>query len=564
MAENTKKSPEPHTDAAGTDPGVLQVSLDLLDTLMNLAGELVLSRNQLLQGINAEDMKVISQSGQRIDLITSELQNTIMRTRMQTIDGLFQRFKQQIIDMGQNRGMELLVPIEGSEVELDKTVLEAVAAPLERLVEYCLVHGMETGAEREATGKPQNGVISLKAFHDAGQVNIRITDDGTGRFDDTLGQALAAEIEALGGVMDIHAVPGKGTDTQVKLPLTLAIIPSQIASVGGERYALPQSNLGELLRIPAAEVRERIETVGNAEVVRLRGELLPVLNLSHLLDIPAFYTDDKTGERKTERRKQLADRRSGKYGPAGEKLEPGAAPPAGDWRQRQTRDRRQKAVNIAVVFAGNYKYGLMIDQLHDSEEIVVKPVGRHIRGSKWFSGATIMGDGRVALILDILNLAQMAGLSTLSESADLMERVEQTAQAREDLEAMVIFKNQDTEFFSAPLEAVVRIERIESDQIEHIGTRKVAQYRGGALPLLELSDGADLSPLPKRPLHEVIVFNIAGREFGIMVTPPVDTVRAAIRECDTTLKQKGIKGSLIINGNTTLLVDLNDFRKLVE
>ena len=588
----------------------LRVNVGLLDTLMNLAGELVLSRNQLLQGINSSNVKATELSSQRIDMITSELQEAIMRTRMQPIANILNKFTRVVRDLSQQLGKKIELEIQGKEVELDKTILESINDPLTHLVRNSVDHGIELPADRERAGKDATGRIVLKAFHDAGQVNLVISDDGRGldpekiaasavkkglvteqdvsemtdkkkmeliflpgfstaeKVTDVSGRGVGMDvvvtnIESLGGIIEIDSTPGQGTDIQIKLPLTLAIIPSQITSVGNERYALPQVNLNELLRIPAAQVKDKIEKVGDAAVVRLRGELLPLLNLAEVLGIEKTYVDPETGEEKIDRRQNLADRRSRQLLAGGED----GASQDDTATARSGKDRRYhstSALNIAVVSAGAFKYGLVVDQLHDSEEIVVKPVGRHLKKCTAYAGATIMGDGKVALILDISNLAQMAKLAAVSEKGQQARMAEEEAEAGKDKAALLTFKNGEDEHFAAPLSLVERIERIQTSTIENIGNRKVVQYRGGALPLYELSQVADFSPLPEREQQEVIVFKVKDRELGLMVTPPVDAMEVVLDIDETTLAQPAVTGSMIINDHTTLLVDIFELVKTMN
>ena len=593
----------------------LRVNVGLLDTLMNLAGELVLSRNQLLQGINSSNSKATELSSQRIDMITSELQEAIMRTRMQPIANILNKFTRVVRDLSQQLGKSIDLVIEGKDVELDKTILESINDPLTHLVRNSVDHGIETPIERAQMGKNETGKIVLKAFHDAGQVNIVISDDGKGLNPDKLadsavskglvtdqqvaemtekqkmeliflpGFSMAKEvtdvsgrgvgmdvvvtnIEGLGGIIELDSTPGEGTDIQIKLPLTLAIIPSQITSVGKERYAVPQVNLNELLRIPANQVKDKIEKVGDAAVVRLRGELLPLLNLSEMLGIEKTYVDPESERELPDRRENLADRRSKKHLLDDDgNIMPQPEDDDKEKQERDIEDRRyhaRSAMNIAVVSAGAFKYGLVVDQLHDSEEIVVKPVGRHLKKCTAYAGATIMGDGKVALILDISNLAQMAELSTVSEAGQMARMAEDAAEAAKDKAALLTFKNGDSEYFAAPLNIVERIERIPSASIEQIGDRKVVQYRGGALPLYELSQVADFSPLPEKEQQEVIVFKVKERELGLMVTPPVDALEVVLEIDESTLKQAAISGSMIINDHTTLLVDIFEMVKALN
>jgi len=606
------KSQEKDLAIGGKPQSSLRVNVGLLDTLMNLAGELVLSRNQLLQGVNSSNVKATELSSQRIDMITSELQEAIMRTRMQPIANILNKFTRVVRDLSHQLGKSIELEIEGKDVELDKTILESINDPLTHLVRNSVDHGIETPMEREQMGKDGTGKIILKAFHDAGQVNIVISDDGRGldpakiassaiekglisesrvaemsdkqkteliflpgfstakEVTDVSGRGVGMDvvvtnIEALGGIIELDSTPGHGTDIQIKLPLTLAIIPSQITSVGHERYAVPQVNLNELLRIPASQIKEKIEKVGDADVVRLRGELLPLLNLADMLGIQRTFVDPETGEEQDDRRSRLSDRRSKVHIPeegaeSENKIEKGV--------QRADNDRRYhaaSAINIAVVSAGAFKYGLVVDQLHDSEEIVVKPVGRHLKKCTAYAGATIMGDGKVALILDISNLAQMAELSAIAEaSQNAAKAAEEEEAARAEKVALLTFKNSETEHFAAPLSIVERIERIKTSDIEQVGDRKVVQYRGGSLPLYELSQVANVEQLPERGQQEVIVFKVKDRELGLMVTPPVDAQEVVLNIDDSTLRQPAISGSMIINNHTTLLVDIFELVKTLN
>ena len=588
----------------------LRVNVGLLDTLMNLAGELVLSRNQLLQGINSSNSKATELSSQRIDMITSELQEAIMRTRMQPIANILNKFTRVVRDLSQQLGKSIELEIEGKDVELDKTILESINDPLTHLVRNSVDHGIETPMEREQMGKNGTGKITLKAFHDAGQVNIVISDDGRGlnpgkiassaidkglisdarvaemsdkqkmeliflpgfstakEVTDVSGRGVGMDvvvtnIETLGGIIELDSTPGQGTDIQIKLPLTLAIIPSQITSVGNERYALPQVNLNELLRIPAGQVKDKIEKVGDAAVVRLRGELLPLLNLADMLGIERTYTDPADNTEKVDRRKNIADRRSKTHLTAEEAAEQTEEKEMVE-RGEDRRYHATSAMNIAVVSAGAFKYGLVVDQLHDSEEIVVKPVGRHLKKCTAYAGATIMGDGKVALILDISNLAQMAELSTVAEAGQTAKAAEEEAAANADKVALLTFKNGEVEHFAAPLSIVERIERIQTSDIEQIGDRKVVQYRGGSLPLYELSQVAEVDALPEKEQQEVIVFKVKDKELGLMVTPPVDALEVVLEIDTSTLKQPAVSGSMIINDHTTLLVDIFELVKILN
>jgi len=594
----------------------LRVNVNLLDTLMNLAGELVLSRNQLLQGVTSSNEKATEQSSQRIDMITSELQEAIMKTRMQPIGNIFTKFTRIVRDMSRDLGKSIDLKIEGQEVELDKTILESINDPLTHLIRNSVDHGIEHPTEREKAGKKSTGQIELSAYHEAGQVNIEISDDGKGLDPETISQVafskglvpesqiaemsdkekielifmagfstakevtdvsgrgvgmdvVMTNIELLGGIIELESTPGKGTVTLIKLPLTLAIIPSQIAAVGDEKYAIPQVNLDELLRIPASDIKTRVEKVGDASVVRLRGELLPLLNLAEVLGIEKTFISPEDDIEYQDRRQNIADRRSRQLEEnsddnSEESSDKTANKTEASIPERQGEDRRYRAssaLNIAVVSAGAFKYGLIVDELLDSEEIVVKPVGRHLKKCAAYAGATIMGDGRVALILDISSLAQMADLTAITKKEAVKNAAIDNQELGSEKVALLTFKNDETEHFAAPLNLVERIERIDLASIEEVGNKKVVQYRGGALPLYEISQAAEVKPLPVREQQEVIVFKVKEKEIGLMVTPPIDALEIALEIDENTLKQSCITGSMIINEKTTLLLDIFEFMK---
>ncbi|RJQ65009.1 MAG: hybrid sensor histidine kinase/response regulator [Desulfobacteraceae bacterium] len=587
----------------------LRVSVNLLDSLMNLAGELVLGRNQLLQAIATKDTRCVEVAGQRLNLITTELQEAIMLTRMQPIGSVFNKFPRVVRDLARDLDKQVELNLEGKDVELDKTIIEAINDPLTHLVRNSVDHGIETPEERKRLGKPAVGKVSLRAYHEAGQVNIEISDDGKGidgavitgaavtkgllseeraqllsekekinliflpgfstakKVTDVSGRGVGMDVvktnlDRLGGVVDIDSDPGRGTTIRIKLPLTLAIIPSQIVTVGGERFAVPQVNMDELLRIPASQVKERVERVGDAEVVRLRGQLLPLLSLAEVLEIERTYIDPNDGIEKPDRRKEIADRRSRKS-PMFKTGDSGDEPQKDD-EKRSGADRRyraQSAVNIVVVSTGALKYGLVVDQLHDSEEIVVKPLGRHLMQCKGYAGATIMGDGRVALILDVVGLAHMADLISV-EASDRAAAVAQEAhREKEDSQSLLIFRNSEDEQFAVPLSLVQRIEKIKRCNLEEVGGKRVIQYRGGALPLSAIEQVANVKPLADKEELIVIVFLIADREAGLLATGPVDAIDVPAVFDESTLKQTGILGSSIIGGQTTLLVDIYGIMK---
>jgi two-component system, chemotaxis family, sensor kinase CheA len=596
----------------------IRVTVSLLDQLMTLAGELVLSRNQLLQTITSGDVRNAEAVGQRIDLVTSELQEAIMLTRMQPIGNVFSKFPRVVRDLSKKLGKQIDLTIVGKDVELDKTIIESINDPLTHLVRNSVDHGIETLEERRKKGKDIRGLIVLKAYHAAGQVVIEISDDGKGLDGDMLAEAavkkglitsdqakvmsekerinlillpgfstakkvtdvsgrgvgmdvVKTNLDQLGGSIEIDSEVGKGSTISIKLPLTLAIIPCQIVMTGGERYAIPQVNLEELLRIPAAKVKERVERVGDAEVVRLRGNLLPLIRMSEVFDIDPTYYDPVQEETKPDQRRNIADRRSKSTPLFKEEGAPPPEPKKNEWeRQRKGKERRQSAasaLNIVVVSTGAMKYGLIVDRLHDSEEIVIKPLGRHLQQCQGYAGATIMGDGRIALILDVTNIARMAGLTSLDGSeraAELAEAAKEAISKTRDKQSLLTFSSSSSEQFGVPLNQVERVEKIKRQDIEQIGGRRVMQYRGGSLPLISIDDVASVLPLDDRDDLLVIVFHLAGKNIGLLAIGPIDAIEIAADIDDVTLKQPGIMGSTIITGRTTMLVDIFELTQITN
>jgi two-component system chemotaxis sensor kinase CheA len=611
---NTKNL-KPAATLQKTDTSI-RVTVSLLDQLMNLAGELVLSRNQLLQTITSGDVRSAEAVGQRIDLVTSELQEAIMLTRMQPIGNVFSKFPRVVRDLSKKLGKQMDLTIVGKDVELDKTIIESINDPLTHLVRNSVDHGIESPEERIKKGKDVRGLIVLKAYHAAGQVVIEISDDGKGLDGNMLAEAavkkglitsdqakvmsekerinlillpgfstakqvtdvsgrgvgmdvVKTNLDQLGGSIEIESEVGKGSTISIKLPLTLAIIPCQIVMTGGERYAIPQVNLEELLRIPAAKVKERVEKVGDAEVVRLRGNLLPLIRMAEVFDIAPTYYDPIQEETRGDRRQNIADRRSKSTPLFKEEGEP--PPPSREdeySKQRIADERRQNpasALNIVVVSTGAMKYGLIVDRLHDSEEIVIKPLGRHLQQCQGYAGATIMGDGRIALILDVSNIARMSGLTSLDGSErgkELAEAAKESITKTRDKQSLLTFSSSPNEQFGVPLNQVERVEKIHRDNIEEIGGRRVMQYRGGSLPLISIDEVASVMPLADRNDLLVIVFHLAGKDVGLLATGPIDAIEISADIDDVTLKQPGIMGSAILSGKTTMLVNIFELMKI--
>lgn len=612
--QKTKATEGAEQVKAGTDSS-LRVNVKTLDNLMTLAGELVLTRNQFLQIVHSSRQQDFDAVSQRLDLVTSELQEAIMSTRMQPVGNVFNKFKRVVRDLSQKLGKEIDLVIEGGEVEMDKTIIEALNDPLTHLVRNSVDHGIEMPDKRVSAGKPPTGTLQLKAFHEGGQVVIEIVDDGGGidsarikekalsmgthdksqidamqehellkliflpglstakEVTDVSGRGVGmdvvhANLSKVGGVFDISSKVGQGTTINIKLPLTLAIIPSLIVSVATERYAIPQVNMVELVRVPAQKIGERIERIGEALVIRLRGKLLPLISLAEALDTEKrYYLSSKEQQTKVCRRQQIEDRRSSRFPhQAGIDMarevaggSAGISAPEGDHENRDGGDRRlspHSAVNILVVSVGKFHYGLIVDKLLDSEEIVVKPLGSHLRKCQVYAGATIQGDGKVALILDVVGISKVMNLSSVSER--IHGRTQQEAERiKQDAQTFLLVRNSPQEQLAIPLNLVSRIEKIRRDQIELTGGIRNIQYRGSTLPLFSIDEVAAVSPLQEQTSHlYVVAFPFGEREVGIMVSEIIDIITVSVALDDTTHKQPGIMGSAIIMGQICMLVDL--------
>ena len=587
----------------------LRINVTLLETMMNLAGELVLGRNQLHAAIAQNNTRLLGVADQRINQVTSELQDAIMRTRLQPIGNVLGKFPRVVRDMAQALGKDIQVEIQGKDVALDKSMIEGLSDPLTHMIRNAADHGIESPEERRRSGKRAAGRIRIEARHEAGQVVVEIEDDGKGidprrvsesavakglisaekvrgmsdaekqaliflpglstakTVSDLSGRGVGMDVvktnlDHLGGTVEIKSAVGKGSLFRIKLPLTLAIIPSLVVAVGQERFAIPQANVQELIRIPAEDVKRRVEWVGDAEVLLLRDRMVPLVRFAEAIGLTPSYLDRGTGKWEIDRRQHLADRRSRRNpAPDEEGAEAGSreARPSGGPRARgsERRQSARSALEIAVVTTGTLEYGLVFDSFHDNEEIVVKPLGHHLKGLREYMGATILGDGTVLLILDITGLALKANLAAVSASA----RARQVAQDAErerlaDLHSFLLFHNGPDEPCATPLETVLRVERIQPSQVEMAGGRRTMQYRGASLPLVTLADCARVRSLEDAKDLAVIVSQVRGREIGLLGAMPVDVIETKAVVDQMTHRQPGIVGSAIIRDRTTLVADL--------
>ena len=598
----------PAGGAAPVGEDTLRVNVGLLDTLMNLAGELVLSRNQFQAAIVQNNHRLLTSAGQRLSQVTSEIQDAIMRTRLQPIENVFSKLPRVVRDLSNSLGKDVKLDIRGKEVALDRSLVEGLSDPLTHMVRNAIDHGIEGRADRKRAGKDPVGTLRVEARHEAGQVVIEIADDGKGidgkrvaeaalakglitaeqlkgmsaqeeiglillpglstaeKVSDVSGRGVGMDVvktnlDRLGGQLDINSAPGQGSQFRIKLPLTLTIIPALIVSAEGERFAIPQINVEELLRIRPEETKSRIEVVGETEVLLLRDRILPLLRLEEYLGVIPSYVAGN-GRRELDRRVSLADRRSPHWTEAGEPEIDAEAPRPGPPVPRRSDGRRggvRGALEIAVITTGMFQYALVVQAFHNTEEIVVKPLGHHLKESREYAGATILGDGAVALILDGAGLAAKAELTSAAVSQRAKEEEESDERQSEGDQsghALLLFHNAPGEHCAIPLGAVRRIERIKPEQVETAGGRRTMKYREQSLPLVTLADTAQVESISEAKDLAVIVSNIYGREVGLLGAMPVDVAEATSTIDSSTHRQKGIAGSSIIRGHTTLIADL--------
>jgi two-component system chemotaxis sensor kinase CheA len=339
----------------------------------------------------------------------------------------------------------------------------------------------------------------------------------------------------------------------------------QLIRTGEEKFALPRENLSELIRIPPEDTKEKISKVGNASVLRLRGELVPVVDIAEILGLDKFYTDPETGDLKPDKRKNIADRRSRQY--LENENNKKDLESSEEILERSGQDRRKRsasALHFAVVTTDSFKYGIMADSFGNSLDLELRPPGKYIEKCEVFSGVTLMEGEKPILMLDVEAVGDKAGLKLNSELKRVTDSEKKTAaDDKKEMASLLTFKNSTGEYFAVNLDNVERIEKIKSSDIEKPGKKKVVKYRGGVLSLFELSEIFQAEIFEYEEFTEVIVFKVKGRTFGITAKPPIDIQEVALNIDDKTLVSKGITGSLSINGKTSLLIDIDEARELL-
>ncbi len=568
----------------------IRVHVSLLNNLLNLASEMVLGRNQLLQIVdkNKNSIPGIEAILQNIDRITTELQEKVMQTRMQPISNIFNKFPRMIRDLAKKLGKEMDLKMQGSEVELDKSIIEALGDPLTHLIRNSIDHGIELPHKREALGKRKIGLITLKAYHEGGYVNIDVLDDGGGIdlenvrkkaldknlvthadlqnmsdqdvmkllfnpgfstadvITDISGRGVGMDvvktnIEKLGGTIEMYSTLGAGTTIRLILPLTLAIIPSLIVDVGGQHFALPQINLQEIVRIKEGDENRRIEYLKDAEVLRLRGRLLPILHLADILDIKPQSDLGLNVSVKTDSNEKT--------------------------RNQKTRNQKnEKITRILVIKIGIKRFGIAVDSIHGSEEILVKPLPIYIKECKCYSGVTIMGDGKTAIILDPEGISQKANLKFIdTEYEKAIKEIDTLSENIKENQDLLLFKCSGDETFAIDLSLVSRVEELEASQIERIGSKEYIQFRNDALRIIRPEE---LLPITRGDVQKdkyfVIIPKLADKRFGVLTHQIKDAIQIKIQPSQSSIKAVGILGSTIINDQIVLLINLYELFELAE
>jgi two-component system chemotaxis sensor kinase CheA len=552
----------------------IRVDVGLLDKLMNLVGELVLTRNQIVQYGAAHEDSEFQATVQRLNGLTTELQAGVMKTRMQPIGTVWSKFPRLVRDMAAAIGKEIEFDMQGKDTELDKTIIEAIRDPLTHMIRNAIDHGIEAPAERKKRGKPDKGSVSLNAFHEGGKVIIEVADDGGGIDPQrirkkavqskliTPAQAaqmskrellnlifhpgfstadkvthfsgrgvgmnvVQANLEMIGGTVDIDTCVGLGTTFKIKIPLTLAIIPALTITTGGDCYAIPQINLQELVRLEAEQIERGIEHIHGTPVYRLRGNLLPLVDLNELLHI--------------------------------ESARPATA-----------------GLNIIVLQADDRSFGLIVDEIHDTQEIVVKPLQKAIKGINAYAGATIMGDGKVALILDVLGLAQRANVVSIVRERAVPEKPSADVGSEELRHTLIVFAAPGDRRMAVPIEEVARLEEFPRAKLDKVGNQDVVLYRDELLTLIDVSRALGISHEDRRGVIDgiawqkdaadtvqIIVHAWEGRLVGLVIGRILDIVESVV-VTRPRLTQPCVLFTAIIEGRATEVLDIDALIRLAN
>jgi two-component system chemotaxis sensor kinase CheA len=544
--------PRPAAEDGGTrevriaGPATLRVNVDTLEHLMTMVSELVLTRNQLLEISRQQEDAGLKAPLQRLSLITAELQDGVMKTRMQPIGNAWSKLPRIVRDLSADLGKKIELVMEGEDTELDRQILELIKDPLTHMVRNCADHAIEEPQERLALGKPETGTIRVSAYHEGGSVTIAIADDGRGMDvarirRKAIQQGLATEaeldrmseaqilrfifhpgfstaeavtaisgrgvgmdvvkvnVDAIGGMVDIASVAGTGTAITIKIPLTLAIVSALIVSSNGQRFAIPQIVVRELVRVKASG-EHRIERINNSPVLRLRERLLPIIALAGVMD--------------------KANRNLAEDG------------------------------FIVVTQVGERQFGILVDSVFHTEEIVVKPMSTKLRHIPLFSGNTILGDGAVVLIVDPNGVARLVG--AVAAQDEIAPAAASDAVSAAERTTMLVFRTGADSLKAVPLSLVTRLEEVEAELFENGGGRILLNYRGRLMPVVPV-DGVEIRRTGLQPL---VIFSEGDFTMALAVDAIVDIVEEVLDVEMLAMVEQGVVGSAIIRGRATEILDL--------
>ena len=548
----------------------VKVNLDLLENLMQLVGELVLTRNQLLQLKRNSETNMtgdISISLQRLNIITSELQEGVMKTRMQPINIVWSKFPRIIRDISKELNKKIRFVMNGEDTEMDRQMLEAIKDPLTHMIRNSVDHGIELPEERLAAGKIEEGTVTLSAYHEGGHIIIKIQDDGKGvnveavkakaiekgmltedeakqmnerqisqfilhpgfstaeKVTSISGRGVGMDvvvnsIQKIGGTLELNSEFGKGSEFLIKLPLTLAIMPVLLVSSANETFAIPQIMVSEIVKVggrinnskatkqnnseqSSHSQSHKLEVMDGSPVLRLRGDLLPLISLTETLELS--------------------------------QLEQGS-----------------KENFIVVCEVGSSSFGIMVEKVYHTEEIVVKPKSKLVNDIEAFSGSTILGDGRVILIIDANGILKQSNIASLSDSRP-KEKVKDDFD--EDEISFLMFNTNDKTPKAIPLELVSRLEEIDYSKVENSGGAKVVQYRNKLMKLISIDEKPEI---PEDEIFDTIVFTDRERVLGVYVKEILDIVKAPL-DIKSASKKLGVLGSMVMKNKATEVVDISHF-----
>lgn len=567
QASKEKDTPKESALAAQS----LRVNVDVLENLMTLVSELVLTRNQLLQIMRAQKDSEFSTPLQRLNHVVSDLQEGVMKTRMQPIGNAWQKLPRIVRDISIELGKKVDLQMIGQDTELDRQVLEMIKDPLTHMVRNSADHGIEGPADRAKAGKPETGTIILNAFHEGGHILIEISDDGKGLSTDRIKKKILEKnlatpeelegmsiqqiqqfifkagfstaekitsvsgrgvgmdvvrtnIEKIGGSIELRSVEGKGTKFIIKIPLTLAIVSALIVEAGGEKFAIPQLGVRELVMANQTG-QHRIETIKGTPVLRLRNHLLPLVSLSELLKIsPAKSAADTTKENTSA---AAAVARNNRY--------------------------------VIVTQVGAYVFGIIVDRVFDTEEIVVKPVASILKDIELFSGNTILGDGSVIMILDPGGIAKATGEMEAQESGGVRRESAESVDGRRKT-SLLLFAAGDGAPKAVPLSLVSRLEEINVKDIEFSSGTMLIQYRGQLMPLVPYDPAINIKATETRP---VLVFTDGVRAMGLIVDAIIDILEEYV-DVQIAGSNRGLLGSAIISNKATDVIDVGHYIQSVN